>query len=50
MVRILMGTLLEVGAGKRTPEDIQGILESKNRSMAGALVPAKGLTLVEVRY
>ena len=50
MVRILMGTLLEVGAGKRIPEDIQGILESKNRSMAGALVPAKGLTLVEVRY
>lgn len=50
MVRILMGTLLEVGAGERKPEDIPGILESKNRSMAGALVPAKGLTLVEVRY
>ncbi len=50
MVRILMGTLLEVGAGERSAEDIPGILESKNRSMAGALVPAKGLTLVEVRY
>lgn len=50
MVRILMGTLLEVGAGERKPEDIPVILESKNRSMAGALVPAKGLTLLEVRY
>lgn len=50
MVRILMGTLLEVGAGERKPEDIPAILKSKNRSMAGALVPAKGLTLLEVRY
>lgn len=50
MVRILMGTLLEVGTGKRTPEEILEILESKNRSRAGALVPAQGLTLMEVRY
>ncbi len=50
MVRILTGTLLEVGLGKRTPEDVCRILEAKDREQAGALVPAKGLTLVEVRY
>lgn len=50
MVRILTGTLLEVGTGERRPEDIPDILRSGSRENAGALVPAKGLTLVEVRY
>lgn len=50
MVRILMGTLLEVGTGKKKPEDVLTILECGNRSMAGPLVPALGLTLLEVRY
>ena len=50
MVRILTGTLLEVGKHKRKPEDIAEILASGNREMAGELAPAKGLTLVEVRY
>lgn len=50
MVRILMGTLLEVGAGKKSPEDMDRILQSKNRKEAGTLVPAKGLTLMEVYY
>ncbi len=50
MVRILTGTLLEVGRHKRKPEDIAEILASGNREMAGELAPAKGLTLVEVRY
>lgn len=50
MVRILMGTLLEVGTGKRRPEEIPEILQSKDRSVAGPLVPAHGLTLMEVRY
>lgn len=50
MVRILTGTLLEVGAGKRKPEQIKEILESKKRENAGALAPAAGLTLMEVRY
>lgn len=50
MVRIMTGTLLEVGLGKRKPEDIIHILESRNRENAGALVPAKGLTLVSVEY
>lgn len=50
MVRILMGTLLEVGTGKRTSESMTDILEAKSRESAGALVPAKGLTLMEVYY
>ena len=50
MVRILMGTLLEVGTGKRTPESIPGLIASESRENAGALVPAKGLTLVKVDY
>jgi len=50
MVRILMGTLLEVGAGKRSPEEMSEILAFGNREKAGALVPAKGLTLMEVFY
>lgn len=50
MVRILMGTLLEVGLHKKKAEDIPAILASGKREMAGELVPAKGLTLVEVRY
>lgn len=50
MVRILMGTLLEVGEGKRRPEEMAGILAGRNRSLAGPLVPAVGLTLMEVRY
>ena len=50
MVRILTGTLIEVGEGKRTPESMEDILRSEERANAGVLVPAKGLTLVEVYY
>ncbi len=50
MVRILMGTLLEIGSGKRSPEEIPEILAGKKRENAGALVPACGLALMEVRY
>lgn len=50
MVRILMGTLLEVGEGKRRPEEMAGILAGRDRTLAGPLVPAVGLTLMEVRY
>ena len=50
MVRILTGTLLEVGEGKRSYQEIPKILESGKRENAGVLVPAKGLTLVEVYY
>lgn len=50
MIRILMGTLLEVGSGERSVESVRTVLEGKDRSAAGKLVPAKGLTLVEVSY
>lgn len=50
MVRILMGTLLEVGMGKRDPESMTALLEARDREKAGSLVPAKGLTLAEVFY
>lgn len=50
MVRIMTGTLLEVGTHKRKPEEIPEILSSGSREKAGELVPAKGLALMEVRY
>lgn len=50
MVRILTGTLIEVGDGRREPEEIPKILESKNRENAGYTAPASGLMLMEVRY
>ncbi len=50
MVRSLVGTLLEVGAGLRAPEDVARVLEARDRSHAAPVAPAKGLTLVEVRY
>ncbi len=50
MVRILTGTLLEVGSGQRKAGDISDIIAACNREKAGALIPAKGLTLLEVRY
>lgn len=50
MVRILMGTLLETGSGKRAPEEIETVFREGKRENAGFLVPASGLTLLEVRY
>lgn len=50
MIRILMGTLLEVGKGERSVESMEEVIVSMNREKAGALVPAKGLTLMEVFY
>ncbi|WP_026565723.1 tRNA pseudouridine(38-40) synthase TruA [Bacillus sp. UNC41MFS5] len=50
MVRILVGTLLEVGLGERSPEDIQTILEQKDRTFAGKTAPGHGLYLWEVFY
>lgn len=50
MIRIIMGTLLEVGRGERDAESMPGLLEAKNREMAGALVSAKGLTLEEIYF
>ena len=50
MVRILTGTLLEVGRGERNPEDMPLILASLDRAQAGPTVPAQGLTLWSVNY
>ena len=50
MVRIIVGTLLEIGQGKRPAEDIGRILEARCREAAGETAPAKGLCLTEVRY
>ncbi|MEE8826883.1 MAG: tRNA pseudouridine(38-40) synthase TruA [Eubacteriales bacterium] len=50
MVRILVGTLIEVGEGKRDPESMNALLESHSRKLAGPTAPACGLTLMEVRY
>ncbi len=50
MVRILTGTLLEVGEGKRNWQDIPMVLDSKERERAGFLAPAQGLALMEVIY
>lgn len=50
MVRILTGTLVEVGLGQRSAESIPETLASMERSQAGAMMPACGLALVEVRY
>ena len=50
MVRIISGTLLEVGLGKIDPNQIPQIIESKDRQNAGRTLPAHGLYLVEVIY
>ncbi len=50
MVRIMMGTIIEVGLGIRKASDIPEILEAKERSKSGHLVPGKGLALMEVTY
>jgi tRNA pseudouridine38-40 synthase len=50
MVRAVVGTLLEVGKGKRNSNDIKRVLESKNRSQAGKNAPAHGLYFVEAGY
>lgn len=50
MVRILTGTLLEVGCGMREPESMPGVLASRTHVEAGFMAPAKGLMLRKVEY
>jgi len=50
MVRIIVGTIIEVGKGKLTPEQISDILASQDRTRAGPTAPAHGLCLVKVYY
>jgi tRNA pseudouridine38-40 synthase len=50
MVRNLVGTLVDAGLGKRTPDDVAAILASRDRNRAGRTAPAQGLCLDEVFY
>ena len=50
MVRATVGTLLEVGSGKLSADELPAILEAKDRGQAAVSVPAHGLFLWEVRY
>lgn len=50
MIRIMTGTLLEVGFGKRTPESMTDVLLAEDRMQAGVTAPAQGLCLMEVDY
>lgn len=50
MVRIIAGTLMDIGGGLYPPEKMQEILEAKDRKKAGPTAPARGLTLMEIQY
>jgi len=50
MVRSLVGTLLEVGSGQRSPEDFAALLTGKDRGAAGRTAPPQGLVLDRVDY
>ena len=50
MVRIIVGTLLEVGKGAIPAEEMPAILEARDRTKAGPTARAKGLTLLQIRY
>jgi tRNA pseudouridine38-40 synthase len=50
MVRNIVGTLVEIGRGKRPPEEMEKIIDSRDRNIAGITAPARGLYLKEVKY
>ena len=50
MVRIIAGTLLQVGMGAYLPEHVEEILDARDRQAAGRTAPARGLTLVSMEY
>jgi tRNA pseudouridine38-40 synthase len=50
MVRVIVGTLLDVGAGRREPGDVAEMLAARDRRAAGFTAPAQGLCLTEVVY
>lgn len=50
MMRSIVGTLVEVGQGRRSPDEVSNVLHSGDRSRAGATAPARGLFLVRVTY
>ena len=50
MVRTIMGTLVQVGAGRRQPTWVQDVLDARDRQAAGENAPARGLTFWHVEY
>ena len=50
MVRILAGTLAEIGLGERSPQEIPEIFDARDRKKAGQMAPAQGLALMQVVY
>jgi tRNA pseudouridine38-40 synthase len=50
MVRIITGTLVDVGLGKKSPADIPDIINGRDRRLAGHTAPPQGLYLAEVYY
>lgn len=50
MVRIIAGTLMDIGGGLYSPEKMKKILEAKDRKKAGPTAPARGLTLMKIQY
>ena len=50
MVRIIAGTLFEIGCGARKPEDMKTILTACDRSAAGPTAPAHGLTMLGIEF
>ena len=50
MIRAIMGTLIETGLNKRTPDEVEEILKARDRKRAGVTAPAHGLCLVGVNY
>jgi tRNA pseudouridine38-40 synthase len=50
MVRVVVGTLIEVAAGRKRPEWVREVLDARERAAAGPTAPAHGLTLHSVTY
>ena len=50
MIRIIAGTLMDIGEGKRSPEDMETIIEAKDRGAAGPTASPQGLTLIRYEY
>ena len=50
MVRIIAGTLVEVGRGAMKAEEVEKVLAAMNRSKAGPTAPAKGLTMIRTEF
>lgn len=50
MVRIIVGTLMEIGRGAKEPEEMEAIIAGCDRTLAGPTAPARGLRLVKIQY